>query len=88
MRLGRAVSLERPLYEALKGKSGLCLRPQDAGDTYQGVLLTGCGSRPGERTMLQSTKLEGVGELKKSATLNMEMQNFELALLTLGLALV
>lgn len=67
------VYLERPLQGASKGKPRLCLTPQDVGDTCQGVLLTECGSRPGERSMLQSTKRGGVGELKTSLPSDMKI---------------
>ena len=41
-----------------------------------------------KRHMLQSTELEGVGDLKNTLTLHMEMQSLEFCQLVLSLALV
>lgn len=57
-------------------------------DTCQGKLLTGKGTSPRERSVLQSTKLKGVGDLKRVLTSDMELQSLELAQLVFCLALV
>ena len=44
-------------------------------DTCGGELLTGSGTSPRERSVLQSTKLKGVGDLKRVLTSDMEMQS-------------
>ena len=46
-------------------------------DTCQGELLTGSRTNIRERSILQSTKLKGVGYLKDILTIDMEMQNLE-----------
>ena len=49
-------------------------------DTCQGELLTGSGISPRERSMLQSTKVKGVRDLKNALTSSdMEMQSLEFA---------
>lgn len=60
-----------PLHEAVKVKPGFWWRPQDVGDDRTlpwdicwGQLPKENGTSPKERSMLQSTKLEGVGDLK------------------------
>jgi hypothetical protein len=45
-------------------------------------------TRTRERSVLQSTKLKGVGNMKSALTSDMEMQNSEFVLLVFGLALV
>ena len=60
---------EKPLNEGMKVKLGLTWRPQDVGSTRAvGNLLrraiTGSGTSPRKRSVLQSTKLKGVGDLK------------------------
>ena len=67
---------KRPLHEAMKVKSGLPWRPQDVEipelySTYWGELLTASGTSPGERSVLQSTNLNGVGNLKSTLTSDM-----------------
>ena len=84
--------LERPLCETVKVKPGLPWRPQDVGEikvvrTCQGELLTGSGTSPPVRSVLQFTKLEGVGELKSVLILDMEMQKLEITQLAYSLAL-
>ena len=46
-----------------------------------------CTTNPRERSVLQSTKLKGVGDLKSALTSDMEKQSLECVLLVLGLAL-
>jgi hypothetical protein len=57
-------------------------------DTCQGKLLTGSGTSPSERSMLLSTKMEGIGELKYALTSDMETQSLEFSQLVFSLALV
>ena len=57
-------------------------------DTCQGELLTGSGTNPRDSSMLQLTKLKGVGNLKSALTSDTETQNLEFALLVFGLASV
>ena len=45
----------------------------------RGKQLTGSGTSPRERSLLQSTKLKGAGELKNTLISNMEMQSWEFA---------
>ena len=47
-------------------------------DTCQRKLLTGKGTSPGERSLLQSTKLKGVRDLKNALTSDVEMQSLSL----------
>ena len=54
----------------------------------QGELRTGVGTSPRERSVLWSTKLNRVGDLKSILISDMGMQSLEFALLILGLALV
>ena len=42
-------------------------------------MLTENGTSPGERSVQQSTKLKGVGDLKSALTSDMEMQSLEYA---------
>ena len=44
-------------------------------DTCGAELLTGSGASPRETSVLQSTKLKGVGDLKSVLTSDMEMQS-------------
>ena len=46
-----------------------------------------CTTNPRERSVLQSTKLEGVGDLKSALTSDMEMLGVEFSLLVFSLAL-
>jgi hypothetical protein len=48
-------------------------------DTCQGKLLRGSGTSQRKRSVLQSTKLKGVGDLKSIWTSDMEMQSLEFA---------
>ena len=65
------------------------LEMPESWDTCQGELLTGSGTSPRERSVLQSTKeVKGVGDLKSALTSDMEMQSLEFAQLVFGLALV
>ena len=57
-------------------------------DTCRGELLTGSGSGPRDRCVLQSTKLKGVEDLKSTLTSDKDMQNFQFAQLVFGLVLV
>ena len=52
------------------------------------MLLTGSGTGPREITVLQSTKLKRVGDLKTALTSGMEMQSLEFTQLFFGLAFV
>jgi hypothetical protein len=55
----------------------------------QGQLLTGRNrTSPGERNLLQSTKMKGVGDLKTALRSGLEMQSLEFAQLAFGFALV
>jgi hypothetical protein len=44
-------------------------------DTCQGKLLTGNGTSPRARSVLQSTKMKGVGVLKNALTSDMEIKS-------------
>jgi hypothetical protein len=57
-------------------------------DTCQGELLTDSGTGPRERSVLQSTKLKGIRELKSALTSDMEMQSLEFTQMVFSLALV
>ena len=57
-------------------------------DICQGKLLTGCRTKPRERSLLQSTKMKGVGDLKSTLISEVEMQCLEFAQLVCGLASV
>jgi hypothetical protein len=57
-------------------------------DTCQGELLTESGNSPGERNVLQSMKLKGVGDLKNVLTSDMDVKSLKSAQLVFGLALV
>ena len=84
---------EKPSSEAVKLKPGAPLKHRDVGDakvvdSCQKEMLTGSGTSPRERNMMQSTKLKGVGDLKNILSSDMEMQNLEFAQLVFGLSLV
>lgn len=57
-------------------------------DTCQGELVTGSVTNTKEKSMLQSTKLKGFGDLKNALTSNTDMQNLEFVQLVLSLALI
>lgn len=64
------------VYEAVKVKHGLPWRPKmsempESWDTCQGKLLTGSGTSPGERSLLQ-LEPKGVRDLKSTLTSDME----------------
>lgn len=66
-------SPERLFCENEKGKPGLPRYSKrsemsDLWDTCRGKLLPGSGTSPGERNLLQSTQLKGVGDLKSPLT--------------------
>ena len=61
------------------------LEMSDSWGTCQEELLTGSGTSPRERSVLLSTEVKRVGDLKIS---DMEMQSLEFAQLGFGLALV
>lgn len=68
-------------------------RLKDGGDIrvigyFKEELQAGYRTNPRDRSMLQSTKLEVVGDLKSTLISNMEMQNFEFPLLVLFLLCV
>lgn len=48
-------------------------------------LPTGCRISSRQRGVLQSTELKGIGDLKNSLTLHMEMQNLDFVLMGLVL---
>jgi hypothetical protein len=50
-------------------------------DTCRGELLIGSGNSIRERSVLQSIKMKGVGDLKSVLTSDMERQNLEFALM-------
>ena len=56
-------------------------------DIYHRKLLTGSETSPRERSVLQSTKLKGAGDLKSTLTSDMEMQSLEFAQMLFSLAL-
>lgn len=65
--------LEKPLHEAVKEKPGLPSRLRDVGNSEAmgHPLKTAAnrgGTSPKERSVLQSTKLKGVGDLKSTLT--------------------
>ena len=73
-----------PLNEGMKVKLGLTWRPQDVCSTRAvGNLLrraiTGSGTSPRKRSVLQSTKLKGIGHLKSALTSHIRMQTLELS---------
>jgi hypothetical protein len=74
-------SPERLLYEIVKGRprDSKRLDMPDLWDTCPGKLLPGSATSPRERSLLQSTKLKGAGELKNTLISNMEMQSWEFA---------
>ena len=84
--------LERPLWEAGKIRPGLPWRSQDGGDARAVGSLPRraadrSGTSPRERSVLQSTKLKGVGDLRSILTSDMEMQSLEFAQPVFSLAL-
>ena len=60
----------------------------EPGDTCQGELLTGSGTSPSQRSVLQSTKLKGIGDLKSPLTSDIEMLSLEFAGFQCGFGLV
>lgn len=62
------------------------LEMPEPGDTCQGEPLTGSGTSPGGRSVLQSDKLGGKGH-RSLLTLEVSLQESELALLVFCLAL-
>jgi hypothetical protein len=54
----------------------------------QEKLLTGGGNFPRERSLFQSTKMKGVGNLKNALTSLMKIQSLEFAQMVFGLVLV
>jgi hypothetical protein len=57
-------------------------------DTCQGKLLTGNRTHPRERSLLQSTKMRGVGDLTSTLTSDIKILSLKLAHLIFGLVLV
>ena len=57
-------------------------------DTCQGKLLTGGGTRSREGSLMQSSRVKGVRDMKSALTSNMKMQSLEFAQLAFGLTLV
>lgn len=49
-----------------------CLEMSESWDTCQGELLSDCS--PGERSVLQSTKLKGIGDLKSVLTSDIDTE--------------
>ena len=77
----------------MKVKPGLPWRPQDVGDARTvGYLLRKTANREWtslrERSVLQSTKMKEVGDLKIILTLDMEMQSLVFAQLAFSPTLV
>jgi hypothetical protein len=74
---------EWPLCETVKVRPGLPWQPQEVRDARViGYLLrraANSGTSPRERSVLQSTKLKGVGDLRSALTSVMEMQSLEFA---------
>ena len=56
-------------------------------DNCRGKLLTGNGTSPRRRNMLESTKLNRIGDLKNILTSDMEIQSLEFAQQVFSLAL-
>ena len=78
------------MHKTVKEKPGSPWRLQDVGDVRaMGYLQRkGGGTNPRERSVLQSTKLTGVGDLKSVLTSDTEMQGLEFAQMVFSLALV
>ena len=57
-------------------------------DRVMEYLLRKDANNPGERSLLQSTAMKGVGELNSVLTLDMKMQHLEFAQLAFGLEFV
>ena len=53
--------------------------------TWRGELLTGSRTSPQEVSVLQSTKMKGVGKHKGALTSDMEMQSLEFAQMVFSL---
>ena len=64
------------------------LKMPESWDTCQGKLLVESGTSPRKGSILQSSKLEGVGDLKSASIADIEMQILDSAQLAFGLALV
>lgn len=78
---------------AVKMKTKLLRRLKDGGDTrvigyFKEELQARYRTIPRDRSMLQSAKLEVVGDLKSTLISNMDIQNFEFPLLFLFLLCV
>ena len=80
--------LERPVCEVVKMKPGWPWRPQDVGNARaMGYLPRKVANREWnepQRSMLHSTKMKGVGDLKRVLTSDVEMQSLEFAQLGFG----
>lgn len=61
------------------------LEMPESWNTCRGKLLTGEGTSPRERSVLLSRKLNGVGDLKRALTPDLEMQSLESVQLVLDL---
>jgi hypothetical protein len=73
-----------PLYETMKVRHGLPWRPQDVRDArVMGYLPRIADNRewnqPRETSVLQSTNLKGLGDLKSALTSDTEMESLEFA---------
>lgn len=62
------------------------LKMPDIEDTCQEELQTGCEISPRNRSVLQSTNVNGVGDLKITLTSDVEMQSMEFVLLIFCIA--
>ena len=91
---GRGAPAQGPgeaIMEAVKVKcfgNAKLLEMPESWDTSQGSLITRCGTRPRERSVLQSTNLKGVRELKSVLMSDVEVQSLKFTLLVFSLALV
>ena len=66
----------------------IALEKPESWDPCQGELLAGHGTGQRERSVLQSTQLDGVGDRKSILTSDMEVRSSEFAQLVFSLALV
>lgn len=83
---------ERPLLEAVRVNLNCVgdlkmLEMSELWDTNQGELLIGYGTSPREISVLQSTMLKEVGDMKNFLISKTEVQNLEFSLMVYSLAL-
>lgn len=77
----------RPLHEGVKVKPGRMLEMPKSQDTCQVELLSNCGTSPREISVLQSTKLKGIRDLRSALTSDTDT-DFGICPLGFSLALV